>query len=351
MSPDQFLSQLKRQEPGSAYLFLGAEPYRRQACRKALMEKMLPGEDKEQGLAQFDLRETAWSAVVDDARSLSLFAPRRVVWVSNAETALPRGKVSGEDEAGTGPLGTLPGYLARPTSGVVLVVEASRYELEGEDKAKADRVRKLYSAIPAHVDFPRFSVQEARNLALALIKAAGLNLESEAVDLLVDSLGADAMRISNEIDKLRLFAAPGTRIGVGELEKLVPDSSVSTIFVLVDALGRRDRVRALELVDTLLRQGEYMPLALSFLATLFRLALVAKEKGLRSPQQIQQALSKPSRPIWPSKAQQVHQTATIFNQRQLELTLKRIFQTDKALRDARPDDRIVMEKFILGLAD
>jgi DNA polymerase-3 subunit delta len=340
VTPAQFLTQLKRQEPAPAYLFLGGEPYRRQACGKALLEKVLPGEARDQGLAHFDLRETSWSAVVDDACSLSLFAPSRVVWVSNAEASLPRGKVD-EGGAGTsGPLGPLPAYLKQPTPGVVLVVEASRFELDGEDKAKADRVRKLYSAIPAQVEFPRFSAAEARRLALELTKTSGLSLAGDAVDLLVDSLGADAMRISVEIEKLRLYAGERGKIGALELASLVPDSSVSTIFVLVDALGRR---------DTLLRQGEYMPLALSFLASLLRLALAAKERGLRSPQQIQQELSAPGRQIWSTKAQQIHQAATVFTKRQLETTLRRIFQTDRALRDARPDDRIVMERFVFGL--
>ena len=349
MTPAQFLTQLKRQEPAPAYLFLGAEPYRRQACAKALLEKVLPGDAREAGLAHFDMRETSWSAVVDDACSLSLFAPLRVVWVSNAEASLPRGKVE-EGGAGTsGPLGPLPAYLKQPTPGVVLVVEASRFELDGEDKAKAERVRKLYSAIPALVEFPRFTAAEARHLALELTKASGLSLAGDAVDLLVDSLGAAAMRLSVEIEKLRLYAGERGKISAQELASLVPDSSVSTIFVLVDALGRRDRLRALELLDTLLRQGEYMPLALSFLASLLRLALAAKERGLRSPQQIQQELSAPGRQIWSTKAQQIHQAATLFTKKQIETTLRRIFRTDRALRDTHPDDRIVMERFVFSL--
>lgn len=354
MSPDQFLSQLRRQDPAPAYVFLGAEPFRRDMCRRALVEKALGAEDREQGLAQFDLRETPLSAIVDEARSLSLFAPRRLIWVANAEAALPRGRTAEAEEgqpAGTGPLGALADYVKRPTPDVVLVLEASRYELEGEDKNKLERVRKFYSAITAQVEFPRYTIQEARHLALELVKAAGLSVDREGIDALVESLGADAMRLATEIEKLRLYRGPGKRIGVEELAVLVPDSSVSTIFVLVDALGRRDRLRALELLDTLVRQGEYMPLALSFLATLLRLALAAKERGLRSPQQIQQELSGPGRPVWRSRAEQIHQTATVFSKGQLETALKRIFAADRGLRDARPDDRIVMEKFILGLAD
>jgi DNA polymerase-3 subunit delta len=355
VKPEQFLSQLGRQDPAPAYLFLGAEPYRRLMCRRALIESVLGTEDREQGLAQFDLRQTALSAIVDEARSLSLFAPRRLIWASNAEAALPRGRAAAEAEEGqlaaADPLGGLADYLKRPAPGVVVVLEASRYELEGEDKTKLERVRKVYSVVQAQVEFPRYSIQEARHLALELARAAALNVDREGIELLVESVGADAMRVATEIEKLRLYAGPGQRIGLRELAILVPDSSVSTIFVLVDALGRRDRLRALELLDTLVRQGEYMPLALSFLATLLRLALAAKERGLRSPQQIQQALSKPGRPVWRSKAEQIHQTATVFSQVQLETALKRVFATDRALRDARPDDRIVMEKFVLGLAD
>jgi DNA polymerase III delta subunit len=38
-----------------------------------------------------------------------------------------------------------------------------------------------------------------------------------------------------------------------------------------------------------------------------------------------------------------------FSKAQLERALKVIFEADRGLRDARPDDRIVMEQFILEL--
>jgi DNA polymerase-3 subunit delta len=354
MTPAIFLSQIQRREPEPVYLFLGAEPYRRALCRRALAERVLGTGDRDQGLADWDLQETTLSVVVDDACSLSLFAPRRLLWVSHAEAALPRGRAGAEagevDAVAGGALAPLSRYLERPSPGVVVVLEASRYELEGEDKSKADRVRKFYSAIPAQVEFPSYSVQEARQLAVELSRAAGLAMDGDAIEWMVDLLGADAMHIATEIEKLRLYAGDRKRIDARELATLVPDSSVSTIFVLVDALGKRDRLRALGLVDTLVRQGEYMPLALGFLASLFRLALAAKEKGLKSPQQIQHEFSKPGRPVWRSKAEQIHQTAAVFSKAQLETGLRQIFATDWALREARPSDRIVMEKFILALA-
>jgi len=355
VSPDQLLSLLKSKTPGPAFLFLGAEAYRRNLCRKALISVVLGNTDPEQGLSRFDLRETSWDEITDDARSLSLFAPQRVVWVVNAEAALPRGRSSADEAEGSeggspGSLGALLEYLKQPTPGVTLVAEASRFELDGEDKPKAERVRKLYAAIPAVVEFPRLTAQEALQIAQRLAKQAGLAFEPGALELLVDTLGADGLRISNEIEKLALGRVKAGKITAADLAESVPDSSLSTVFALVDALSRRDRSRALQITDKLIRQGEYMPLALSFLAGLLKLALAARELGLRTPQQIQDAFSRPGRPVWPSRAQQILQTAKVFTEPQLSQALERVYQTDKAFRDARPDDRLVMENFIFGVA-
>jgi len=46
----------------------------------------------------------------------------------------------------------------------------------------------------------------------------------------------------------------------------------------------------------------------------------------------------------------VQQTAARFSQAQLERAIKLTFEADRGMRDTRPDDRIVMERFILALA-
>jgi DNA polymerase-3 subunit delta len=162
-------------------------------------------------------------------------------------------------------------------------------------------------------------------------------------------LGGDVARIAVEIEKLSLFSAGNRSITIDDIISLVPDARSTTIFALVNALGRRDRARGLELLDTLCREGEYLPLALAFLSTQFRLALVSKESGLRSPQQIIGHFSRTGVPMWSSRAEQVYQTVSKFSKEQLERGLKLIFAADRDLRSARPDDRTVMERFVLEL--
>jgi DNA polymerase III subunit delta len=352
LSPDQFLQRIQKSPPAPAYLFLGPEVYQLSACRRALVDKVLPPEDRENGLSRHDLEETTLAAVLDDARSLSLFAPNRVVWVSGAESALPRGRaVSDQENAAAADLAA---YLKHPTPGCVLVFEASRYDFEGEDRAKVERVQKFYAAIPEVVELRPYTLESARRLAQDLAKDAGLQIGLSEIGLLVESLAADAGRIASEIEKLRLYTSgsdknAARKVTADDILRLVPNAQASTIFALVASLGRGDRKRSLDSLDTLLREGEYLPLALTFLVTQFRLAMAARESGLKTSQQIQAHFTKQGIRIWRDRAEQVQQTVSAFPNEKLALAIAKVYWADKALRDTRPDDRVVMEELVLSL--
>jgi len=353
MTPDQFLASLEKHGPAPVYLFLGPEPYQRERCRRALLDAVLgkSPEDRDGGLTRVDLSEVPLAAALDDARALSLFAAQRVIWIGSAEAVLPRGRAAAEsDETGDAGEGDqLSAYLREPTPGTVVVLESSRYGFEGEDKARMERIQKYFAAIPAQVEFRPFSPEAARSLAQMLAKQAGLQLGLAELALLLDATGGDASRIAVEIEKLHLFTGGTRKVTADDIAALVPDAQATTIFALVAALGRGDRTRALETLDTLSREGEYMPLALTFLATQFRTALAAREAGLRNASQIQAHFSKLGARMWPERARQIEQTVGAFSQGKLERAVGKLFEADRALRDARPDDRIVMEELILAL--
>ncbi len=345
MTPDQLLARLQKQNLPPAVLLLGPEAYERRRLKEALAAGFPQG-----AMAEHDLNEAALAQVVDDARALSLFASERLIWVVNAEAALPRGRSEEDSEAdgGGGSATPLHDYMKDPTPGVTLVLEAIRYDFEGDDKRKQERVRKFYAAIHDVVELRRFTPHEARAEAEALLRRSGVRMDPVALDLLVESLGADVARIAVEIEKLALYAGQKA-VGVEEIAALVPDARATTIFVLVNALGRRDRARSLEILDTLTKEGAYLPLVLSFLSTQFRLALVAREAGLKNSGQIQGHFGRMGVPMWGSRAEQIATTVSKFSPSQLERALKLIFEADRGLRDARPDDRIVMEQFVLAL--
>jgi DNA polymerase III subunit delta len=354
MTPAQYIARLKRNEVPPVTLFLGQEAYERRRCRQALILATV-GSDQS-AITQHDLSQTSLTEVIDDARAMNLFVTRRLILATSAEAALPRtGKGASDDDDDDGPsssgggFDSLAAYIKNPSPDVTLIFEATRFDFEGDEKKKNERVRKFFSAIPEVVEFKRHTPDEARQEAQAMIRRAQITVLPAALEMLIESLGADVSRLFTEIEKLSLYGQTGRPINEDDIASLIPDARETTIFALVNALGRRDRTKALGILDTLCRDGEYLPLALSFLSTQFRTALIAKEANLKTSQQIQGHFSKLGIPMWGSRAEQVAQTMGKFTREQLERGMKLIFEADRALRSPRPDDRIVMESFVAAL--
>lgn len=357
MTPAQFLGRVKKKDIPPVILFLGQEGYNRRRCRDAVVAAL--GLE----LEQIDMAESSLAAVVDDARAMSLFASERLIFAKAAETAMPRvsrATASSEEDddsddepsapagraAAAGEEALLAAYAKDPTPGVTLIFEAVRWDFDGDDKTKTERLRKFYGAVPEVVEFRRFTAEEARMELDRLAREMKIALDPAAAEALVEALAADMGRIAVELEKLRLYGKPVT---AEALTLLVPDARQSTIFALVNALGRRDRARSLDALDALVREGEYLPLALTFLAGQFRMAMVAKEANLRGASQVQSHFQRQGVPMWGSRAEQVWLTASKFTGPQMERGLKLIFEADRDLRSARPDDRTIVENFVIRL--
>jgi DNA polymerase-3 subunit delta len=353
MTPDQFLAKLKKDGPEPVYLFLGPDAFERDRCRRALVDAALPGEAREDGFSRHDLSEVALAEAIDDARSMSLFAQERLIWLAGAEAAVPRARASSstdDEESGANDSGdVLAAYLRQPTPGTTIVIDCMRFGFDGDDKTKLERVQKYFAAVPAVVEFRPYSPDAARALAQRLAKELKLQLGLAELALLLEVTDGDASRLAIEIEKLSLYAGTDRKVAAADITALVADGHSSTIFALVNALGKGDRSRALEILDTLSREGEYMPLALTFLATQFRMALAARAAGLRGAGQIQAHFTKLGARIWPDRARQIEQTVEAFPKAKLEKAIERVFAADRDLRDARPDDRIVMEEMVFAL--
>lgn len=355
MTPEQFLARVVKQPLAPAYLFLGQEGYERRRAKEALIARLIPGDARADGLTQTDLENVSLSEVLDDARSLSLFALDRLIWVCSAELALPRRITStstdeeGDGESGASAESQLAAYLKAPTPGTVVVFECSRYDLAGDDRAKMDRVRKFYSAIREVVEFPHFTPEASRYLAQDLAKQHRVKIGGAELGVLLDSAAGDANRIASEIEKLALFVGSERAVTMDDLRTLVPNASQSTIFALVNALGKRDRPGALRSLDILVREGEYLPLALTFLSTQFRLALAAKEARVNTVQQAQSFFGQIGVRMWRDRAEQVMATAGGFSKDHLAKAVGLIYETDKKFREGYRNDRVIMETLVLAL--
>jgi DNA polymerase-3 subunit delta len=348
MKPKALITQLDKASPAAGYLFLGNELFFRDRCRQALIKSVL-GEspDPGEGLIEFDLKEDPLDKLIEEARTLSLFASKRLIIGLNAENALPRRVATRGESPEAAPL---TAYFRDPTPGVTLLLECRRYDwADREDKAKLERVAKFFSAVPQTVELAPLSADEAMSLSQRVAKHHKLDIAPDLLAELVEMLANDMSRLSADLAKLALYLGGKRAVTPEDIEVLIPEARQSGVFELTDALAQKDRSRALALVDTLAKTGSYWPLQLSMLARLFRQALAAKEKGARAVPQVTRLFQAQGAPMWPARAQQILAVGQKFSRPELERALIGLFHADRDLRRERPNDRIIIEQLVVEM--
>lgn len=352
MTPRAFLQHFRNEgKPASGYLFLGAEQFYRDRCRAALRKAVLGEPPDPQGLTEIDLKEQSLSRLIDDARTPSLFAPSRLIVARNVENVLPRGGAKanpGRD--------MLREYFADPTPGAVVLLEATRHDGRDRDgKAALERAAKFFADVPQTVELKALSMQESVKAAEVLARRANLAVEKSVLVEFVEMLAGDVAKIENNLQKLALYAAPASgesapaAVTSRDIELLVPEARQSGLFDFSEALARRDRMRALELLDTMSKAGVYWPMQLNLIAGLFRQALAANELGLRNAGAVGSKLGSYGLRLWPVRARQVAEIASRFSAAELERALIALFEADRELRSSNPGERIVMEHLVVRL--
>ncbi len=254
------------------------------------------------------------------------------------DAALLRLRARAEGEGGAGALEVF-GSAGGPPADVDAVVaalsaislmSARRYVLaDGVERWRAPQTKRISSAlaaIPEEVtlvlvargaapkgldkavekaagDVLQFAAPRKRELPAWVLKAAaerGIKLNPQAARTLVARLGESTMRLSNEIDRIGIWADPGAEIGPEDVEELTADTSERAGWTLGDAIVARDVAGAVIAADALMEQGEAVTPMIYGIASRLRSAHLAAD-GLeagRSPAEVETAL--PMAP-YPSK--------------------------------------------------
>ena len=247
----EFLRRAARRDFTAGYLLAGNELFFRDKARQALLESHLEGDRA--GLVEHDLAEVPVRDALDDAASLGLFAGRRLLWLRNAESLLPRRRTTGSDEDGSGGLRTagkhsaqaIADYFKRPQPASIVLFEAVSLDLADRDDArKAESLEKLLPVPTIRIERP--GIGEAARHLRDEAQAAGFTLEQDAAPELVEACGGDLARARMELEKLMLYAAGRGCITAADVQALVPAASTFTLWEISDAIGDRDAPRSEE---------------------------------------------------------------------------------------------------------
>lgn len=267
--------------PAAVYLISGSDGAMKERAIELLQSRLCDEEAAEWCLVKVDGKATHGSHVLDLVSTPPFLGRRRVVVVREAEGL--------EDEERLIP------FVEAPPDFATLVL---CYERE-------ERKKKLFQAVKKRGKVLEYNVPQGAELprrVAQLAAEAGLALERDAVELLVERAGDDMIKVEQELEKLAAYA-PGARISKEEASRLVasgrPALSQYAIFNFLDALAEGRTGKALEELGALLRAGEPPLLVLSMIARQFRLLYGALAFRGESPEYVASALGLKS--IFPAK--------------------------------------------------
>jgi len=126
--------------------------------------------------------------------------------------------------------------------------------------ARAEAPERLERAVrAAGGEVHAFAVPSARSMPRTLVADAGLlgyRLEPAAAAALVGRMGANPVRLRQELERLALWAGEGGEVTLDDLEAMVADTSEAIVWSLADALQDGDPASALAVAERLVGQGE-----------------------------------------------------------------------------------------------
>jgi DNA polymerase-3 subunit delta len=270
----------------------------------------------------YDALDIEPRAVAAACEQLGLFAGDRLVLVSGVEVW--------NAEA----VKLLEPYLAAPAPGTTLALVAGPTLRKDHRLMKVlDGTRRVAFDLPGERELPGHLRKEARRL--------GADLDGEALRLLIDLVGPDAIALEGELDKLATYAA-GEPIDSGTVEELAFRGDGTSAFAVTDAVASRDREAVFRTLERAFDAGEKPHAVLPMIARqveLLRQARVELDAG-GSRATLARRLG-----VHEFRAKKAMDAAANWSERDAALLLCRLADADHAMKGGRRiDPELALER-------
>lgn len=225
----------------------------------------------------FKGREVSFAELSATCDTVPFLSERRLVIVQGLLTTFepkpasqPRSKGT-TNKASSPKLGewdALADYLTRVPNTTILVF------VEEKLSRRNPLLGTIYSNVTPRM-FPAPNPRTLRQWIRNRSSAEGIDIDSEAINVLADTVGGDLRTIVSELEKLSTYRF-GETISRKDVDTLVSYTREANIFAAVDAVLEGRSAPAIELMHSLQESGRPVTYILTMLARQIRLLIIAK---------------------------------------------------------------------------
>jgi DNA polymerase-3 subunit delta len=320
------------------YFLHGPEEFMKREFVRALIEAALPNTERTFNLDIIHGDEFDAHAFDDAMQSFPLFAARRVVILRNFEALSPSQRELVAERAAAVP-------------------PAMTFVIESNDEKLDTAAHKKLAAVAARagVAFPFAHLDEAETMerVLTRFRRAGVHVEPDALDLLVESAGTQLMDLVNEVDKILLAAGDAKSVTRDLVAEVVGKYRTESLFALLDGIGTAAPATTLARLASLLETGEepvfLVAMMLRRVVSLLEVQHVLAERGraVATDRGLAEAIAATHSPFFAAK---LREQAGRVSSASLETLLTNFRWADLKLKTTAIDAKCVVEEALLASA-
>jgi len=242
---NQIVSDIKAGNIKPIYFLMGEEPYYIDKISEYVEKNVLAEEEK--GFNQMVLygRDVSVEDIISNAKRYPMMAERQVVIVKEAQ-----------DLSRT--IENLLSYVENPQPSTVLVI-CYKYK-------KLDKRKKLYKAIDKTgllFESKKLYENQVGDWIRRVLSGNSYQIEPKAALMLVEFLGTNLSKISNELEKLMIVLPKTTAISAIHIEENIGISKDFNNFELRKAVGEKQVVKANQIINYFGQNPKSNPLVMT----------------------------------------------------------------------------------------
>lgn len=314
------------------YLFTGTS----EIFIKNRMNRIIQSFNKyEYTIIKYDMETTSLSTVLSDAITVPFLEELKIIILKNPKF-LTKSATSTKDE-----IKAMLKYLKNPCDSTLLIIDATNAVIN-----QSNEIYKMLKNVARIIDYPDPEEIELKGWIVRSFDANGIDIKDDALTLLLEYIGDDQARLSQEIDKLSSYVGKGGTIRKEDIKLLVPKNINNEIYLLIKAIINHDLALTNQIYDNLITHTKDSLTIFSLISNKFK-ELLSTYRLLKygySQSDIAKFYN-----VSTGKAYYIVQEARAFKLSDLEFYIDKLAELDYQIKSGKLDKTIGLELLLLKL--
>lgn len=314
------------------YLFTGTS----EIFIKNRMNRIIQGFKKEETtIIKYDLDTTPLSHILEDAMTIPFLEDLKIIIIKNPKFLTKQANTTKEDAK------AFIKYLKKPSDTTILIIDATNVAIH-----QANDIYKTLRNVARIIDYPEPEEIEIKGWIVRSFDSNNIDIKDDALNLLMEYIGDDQPRLSQEIDKLTSYVGLGGTVHLKDIKLLVPKDMSNEIFNLIKSIVNQDFTKTNNIYNNLINNTKDPLMIISMISNKFK-ELLSTHKLLKfgySQSDIAKFYN-----VSTGKAYYIVQEAKSFRLTDLEFYIDKLAELDYNIKSGKIDKGIGLELLLLKI--